>query len=262
VSIFMVSDLMSTESDEEWPSVEYVDLDVSIAADIVIQARQKERMTLPPSAAPLPAQPYGHPQQQSQQPPYPYAQQAPQPYAQSFQQPYQPPHAQPMSTYPASREPSYGGPSALSANGGGQNLQELLANLRQAPQNQVQHQHMLAANGGAPDLGALLSNVARQQNQTHGYPTQQYQQQSSSNNHYSQRAPLQAYNNPAGMASYAGGPGMGTAPHQGPAQNVQNIMDQLAKWKQWAFLGDGVPSRSGEWDDMESDTESRLWRPG
>lgn len=186
-------------------------------------------MALTASAAPAQAQPYGHPQQ-----PYPYIQPPSQPtqtYGQPFSQPYQPPHAQPMQTYPAQREPSYGGPSPLSPNAGGQNLQELLANLRQTPQSQVQPHHMPAANGGRPDLGALLSNVARQQNQSHGYPVHQYHQQSPSNQ-YGQRAPLQPYNNPAGTSTYAGSPGLGAAPQQGPAQNVQNIMDQLARWKQ------------------------------
>jgi hypothetical protein len=210
------------------PLKEYVDLDVSVASDIVIQARQKERMALPGPAAIAQAQPYGHPPQ-----PYPYNQPPSQPYAQPFSQPYQPPHAQPMPNYPAQREPSYSGPSPLSPGGGGQNLQELLANLRQTPQNQAQPQHMPAPNGATPDLGALLSNVARQQNQTHGYPAQQYHQQSS-NNQFSQRAPSHPYTNPAGMPSYAGSLGLGGASQQGPVQNVQNIMDQLAKWKQWA----------------------------
>jgi hypothetical protein len=110
-------------------------------------------------------------------------------------------------------------------------LQELLANLRQTPQNQAQAQNMPGASGGTPDLGALLSNVARQQSQSHGYPAQPYHQQSS-NNQFAQRAPLQPYTSPAGMSSYAGNTSAGNLSQQGSAQNVQNIMDQLAKWKQ------------------------------
>ena len=188
-------------------------------------------MALAASAAPVQAQPYGPPQES-----YPFNQppsqpsQPSQPYAQPYSQPYQPPHAQQMSTYAAQRQPSYGGPSPLSPGGGGQNLQELLANLRQTPQSQAQPQHMPAANGGSPDLGALLSNVARQQNQAHGYAAQQYHQQSP-NSQLAQRAPLQPYTNPTGMSSYAGNLGLAAASQQGPAQNVQNIMDQLAKWK-------------------------------
>ncbi|KAF7505984.1 hypothetical protein GJ744_012331 [Endocarpon pusillum] len=208
---------------------EYVDLDVSTAADIVIQARQKERMALPASATPVPAQPYGHSQPQPS--PYPYPQPPSQPYAQSYQQPYQPPHPPAISSYSAPREPSYGGPGPLSPNGGGQNLQELLANLRQTPRNQAPTQHMSAAGGGTPDLGALLSNVARQQNQNQGYLAQPYHHQPS-NSQFAQRPPMQPYTNPAAMPSYTGNQGMGTASQQGPAQNVQNIMDQLARWKQ------------------------------
>lgn len=183
-------------------------------------------MALPAPAAPAQPQSYGPPQQ-----PYLYSHPPSQPFAQLFPQSYQlPPNT--SSTYSAQREPAYGGPNPLSPNGGGQNLQELLANLRQAPQNQVQVPHMPLASGGTPDLGALLSNVARQQNQTQGYPAQQYHQQSSSNNQFAQRTPLQPYTNPAGMSSYGGSPRLGGAPQQGPAQNVQSIMDQLAKWKQ------------------------------
>lgn len=176
-------------------------------------------MALPASAASAHAQSYGSPPQ-----PYPYPQPPSQPYPQSFSHPYQQPTAPPISTYQPQREPSYGGPSPLTPNGGGQNLQELLANLRQTPQNHSQPQTMPAAGAGTPDLGALLSNVARQQNPTHGYPTQQYHQQPS-NNQFAQRQPQQPYTHPAGMSSYGGS-------QQGPVQNVQNIMDQLAKWKQ------------------------------
>lgn len=183
-------------------------------------------MALPTGTGLVHAAPYA-PSQHA----YPYPQPAPQPYAQPFPQQYQqPPHPQSVPNYPAPREHSYGGPGPLTPNGGGQNLRELLANLRQTPQNQSQAHHLPPANGGTPDLGALLSNVARQQNQPHGYPAPQYPQQPS-NNQYVPRAPLQPYTNPAGMSAYAGSPGMGASP-QGPAQNVQSIMDQLAKWKQ------------------------------
>lgn len=183
-------------------------------------------MALNAPAVPVQAQSYGPPQQ-----PYLYGQASSQAFGQPFSQSYPPPPTQPMSTYSAQREPAYGGPNPLSPNGGGQNLQELLANLRQAPQNQIQSQHMPAANAGTPDLGVLLSNVARQQNQTQGYPAQQYHQQTS-NNQFAQRTPLQPYTNSVGMSPYAGSPRLGGAPQQGSAQNVQNIMDQLAKWKQ------------------------------
>jgi hypothetical protein len=118
----------------------------------------------------------------------------------------------------------------MTPNNGGQNLQELLANLRQTPQSQGMPQQMPSANPGTPDLGALLSNVARQQNQSQGYQPQQYHQQQSNSQYVQQRPPLHPYSNSVGMPAYGGSAGGGGP--QGPAQNVQNIMDQLAKWKQ------------------------------
>lgn len=181
-------------------------------------------MSLPPAAVSPRAQSYRASHQ-----PYSY----PPPLAQFYNQPFSPPYQSAqdpsMSGFPASREASYGGP-IHSPNSGGQSLQNLLANLRQTPPNQVQHQHLTNASGAAPDLGALLSNVARQQNQSQAFSTQHYAQQPS-NNQFPPRAPAQPYTNPTGMSSFAGGPGAGPS-QQPPAQNVQHIMDQLAKWRQ------------------------------
>ena len=107
---------------------------------------------------------------------------------------------------------------------GAPNLQELLANLRQPSQSQppIPPQPSLQTPNGPPtDLAGLLSNVARQQIQNQGY-TQPVAQQSPINQ-YAGRPVLQSYPNTAGASSYGGAP-------QPPQQNVQNIMEQLARW--------------------------------
>lgn len=205
---------------------EYVDLDVHIAADIVIQARQKERMTgqrpapspyppqhgfPPPQAPPQFHQPppmqlqYGqNPQQQFQHPP---------PQIQSFQNPQS---AQYGVQQQSPQTPSSAGSNLRS---GGSNLQELLANLnRQSSNNPAQSQS--TPTQATPDLAGLLQNVAaRQQNQANGaygqgqtyVPPQQQQSQ------YGQ------YQNPPQNQQYG-------TPSQPPPQNVQSIMDQLARY--------------------------------
>jgi hypothetical protein len=181
-------------------------------------------MSLPPSAVSPRAQSYRASHQ-----PYSYPPLSSQFYNQPFSQPYQSAQYPSISGFPAPREASYSGP-AHSPNSGGQSLQDLLANLRQTPQDQAQHQHSTNASGTAPDLGALLSNVARHQSQSQAFPTQQYPQQRP-NNQFSPRAPAQPYTNQTGMSPYAGGSGGGLS-QQPSAQNVQHIMDQLAKWRQ------------------------------
>jgi len=221
---------------------EYVELEVHVAADIVISARQKERMAVSvPTPAPyppnhsfsIPPQQYPYAQQQSQpSPSYAQPQQHPSlSYPQHQSQPsqiypqHQPP-IQPPQQYAPQHEPTYRSPAPANqgTRDGAPNLQELLANLRQPsnPPSAVSPQRPMQAPSGAPtDLAGLLSNVARQQSQGNGYAQQQSQQ--SSVNQYSARPPLQAYPNLSGMPPYGGAP-------QPPQQNVQNIMDQLARW--------------------------------
>ncbi|KAK5070560.1 nuclear polyadenylated RNA-binding protein 3 [Lithohypha guttulata] len=102
---------------------EYVDLDVSVAADVVIQARQRERvMTQPrppfPPALIPPQSPYQHSSPNTPwapQPPYPLPQQHPAPQHYTYPpQPYRP--------------PPY--PTPQSATSQPPNLHELLANLK------------------------------------------------------------------------------------------------------------------------------------
>jgi hypothetical protein len=147
-----------------------------------------------------------------------YPQQPPQPYAHQHQQiPQQQYATQPEAAY---RSPA---PSNQSSQAGAPNLQELLANLRQPSQSQPTNtpQHSLQNSNPPPtDLAGLLSNVARQQNQPQSY-NQPFLQQSPVSQY--PRPQFQNYPSPAGASSYGGAP-------QPPQQNVQNIMEQLARW--------------------------------
>jgi hypothetical protein len=110
-----------------------------------------------------------------------------------------------------------------STQAGAPNLQELLANLRQPsqPQPASQPPPLQTPTGPPTDLAGLLSNVARQQAQPQGY-TQSLPQQSPLSQ-YPSRPPLQTYPHQSGTSSYGGAP-------QPPQSNVQNIMEQLARW--------------------------------
>jgi hypothetical protein len=178
----------------------------------------------PPSTYPA-SNNYGVPPQHfSYVPPQPmqqaYPQQPPssyghQPQQISSQQRYTPqPEAAYRNSAPINQVPQAGPP----------NLQELLANLRQPSQSQPanpQQPSLQTPNGPPTDLAGLLSNVARQQIQTQGYnhPVPQH----SPVNQYPSRPVVQPYSNSAGASSYGGAP-------QPPQQNVQNIMEQLARW--------------------------------
>lgn len=205
---------------------EYVDLDVQIAADIVIQARQKERMAgQRPAPSPYPPQqgfqPPQPPQQFQQSPPiqHQYGQQLP-------VHQYQPPRPQ-SQQYQPPQMAQYGTPqqSPQTPNGAA-NLQELLANLnRQPPGNPnppQPQQQATPTQQAVPDLAGLLQNVAaRQQNhsiggygqgQGQGYvpPQQQHPQYG----RFQIPTPNQQY-----------------GALQQPQQSVQNVMDQLARYR-------------------------------
>lgn len=181
---------------------EYVDLDVPVAADIVLHARQKERSTVQPPQ--FPAQgyaqsPYGH-QLSPQFPP-----QVPPP----FQQPQ---HNQFQYNQPSQYQ---GHPHTPVTPNSAPNLQQLLANLRQPGD-----QNAGANERPTQDLAGLLTNVARQQNQGVQFPQspaaqqqQQHQQQHQQQQH---------------QQGYGGAPAYGTG-QQAP-QNVQNIMETLARY--------------------------------
>ncbi|RMZ90248.1 hypothetical protein DV736_g2525, partial [Chaetothyriales sp. CBS 134916] len=150
---------------------EYVDLDVQVAADIVIHARQKERGQIHQSPqAPQPPSPFGppqayarapvaqHPAQQFHVPiPPPYQQQRP-PQAPNFQYGYPPP---PPQLYQQPLQPSQASPTATKSS----NLQQLLENLRQTGEGAAQGQHATAPSARQPDIGGLLSNIVAHQRQ-------------------------------------------------------------------------------------------------
>jgi len=199
---------------------EYVDLDVQVAADIVNHARQKERMQvqspIPPSyPAPASFQPpqHGH-YGQMQHTPQPHPHFPPPIPPPSYHQPSpQQPYAYPpqQHSYPAPPIPQ----APVTPSTDPANLQALLANLRQPSNAQGQQiPNVPPLNGQHTDLAGLLSNVAaRTHNQGQAY---------------SQLPPKgQQPNVSYGGNSDAHGYGIGQANNQ---QNVQNIMDQLARY--------------------------------
>lgn len=178
---------------------EYVDLDISTAADIVLHARSRERSQSQQS----PHTPYSA--GQSFQHAMPQAHQAIPPPLQNFPPPpihtQRPPHQQ----YPYPPQPHHLTPAPPAA--GTPNLQQLLANLRQ-PQGSQPPPPPPPLPQGRADIGGLLSNIAaHRQNQDRAQP------QSS--------PPIpQPYPNQPSQQGYGGGQN----------QNVQNIMEQLARY--------------------------------
>lgn len=189
---------------------EYADLDTQVAADIVVQARAKERsqpqgyrpQPFPPGP-PLPGypqpNPYLHPQNQTQfQPPMPppipshYPQQPPTP-----QQQY--PYPQQQAGYRAPSQPQPTPPAQPP------NLQQLLANLRH-PAGQQSPQ------AGQPSPISPFGNVPSQQ-----YPYGQVNGQQQLYGQFPNSQPPQGY---AGVSQQG---------HQ--QQNVQNVMEQLARYQ-------------------------------
>ena len=185
---------------------EYVDLDVHVAADIVIHQRQKEKATQQPQMV----QQFAPQQQYQGQALYGYPQTPQQPNMQfpSIQAAQYPQHM-PQQAMPQYRPTSQ---SSVTPNPTGGDLQQLLANLRQpaaTPYGSVQPQP--AAGGRPTDLAGLLSNVAaRQQNQSHAYSQPAAPSQHA--NHLNQ-PPQQQYGQ-----NYA----------QNPA-NLQSIVEQLSR---------------------------------
>lgn len=186
---------------------EYVDLDIPIAADIVSHARQQERgagrprgMVSPSYGPGLGPNQYGH--QQSPQ----FPQQLPPSFPPQQQSSYQ--HYSQQPAYDARMLPH--SPATMTPDSAGApNLQQLLANLRQPPDGQ---KNMSPNERPAPDLAGLLSNAVRHQIQ---------------GGHFVPPPPQQLHQQQQG--SYGGGPGYGAGSQQSP-QNVQNIMDTLARY--------------------------------
>ena len=188
---------------------EYSELDLNVAAEIVLHTQNVQRSGSTSAFPPNP--PFTAPQFPQGQP----------------QQPAVPQLANPNSL--ASLISSLDGPT----------LQSLLAALQQRQQQQQppavqapQQQFPAAGTGNATDLATLLSNATRQQN-----PVQPVQ------TNPQQPLPGQQFNVPMQGAPMVPDPnlmsllakGLGGQPPQGQASvvpQVQNIVNQLAKWKQ------------------------------
>ena len=117
-------------------------------------------------------------------------------------------------------------------------LQKLLGAMSQSPQTPQTPQHPQVQTQQQPDLAALLAGVTRQQPQQPGYsyvvPQQPPQQQQ-----YNAQAINNALANNPALASLLGnnanrGPQVPMPPqqYQGQQPQVQNIMEQLNRWKQ------------------------------
>ncbi|KAJ9638080.1 uncharacterized protein PV06_04937 [Exophiala oligosperma] len=172
---------------------EYADLDIPVAADIVLHARQKERGFNQP--AQYTAQSY---------PPAQYNQPAPSQFPPQIPPPFPPTPLQQPPQYQYGQQPPFQGqvqtPVTPTSSA---NLQQLLANLRQ-PGDQAN------APPAKPttDIAGLLGNVAHQ-------------------GHMGGQFPL----SPSGQAPQQGyGAAPVYSPGQQPHQNVQNIMDTLARY--------------------------------
>ncbi|KAL8953609.1 MAG: hypothetical protein Q9222_000535 [Ikaeria aurantiellina] len=207
---------------------EYNELDAHIAAELVVRAKAA-RIAPPPVQQPVPPS-YGFPQYG--RPPQPMPQPSIPP-----QQPQQPPAAPNIANLITSLD----GPA----------LQKLLGAMAQNPQSPQKPQHGQHANLQQPphlsELSSILGSHAQQPQAQQGYP--QYPQSGPpppSQNQQQQglygapQANGQAYANNPALASLLANVGANRTPTQqqqgmnqpGQQQNVQNIMEQLARWKQ------------------------------
>ena len=199
------------------PALEYDDLEARIAAELVIRAKAKSSAPQPSAQSQyqIPPQAYGAPQYAQPPPQVPLQHQAP---------------------APAGQQPNI---ANLITSLDGPALQKLLGAMQQspkvaqAPQHNAPPQHIPQQQiPQTQDLAALLGNAARQQlpaqpppNQQ-GYPYQQQPMQRQSSQQYQYGTPYQ------GQQQIM--PSQHQQPQQGQheQQHVQNIMEQLAKWKQ------------------------------
>lgn len=207
-SIWLIYVVASTDC-----SVEYAELDAHVAVELVLRAKATQSAITPTqNQFPGPLQAYAAPQ-----------------YAQPLNQTLPPQQAVRPTTQPnlTSLITSLDGPA----------LQKLLGAMQQSPQTPSgTQQNMSQSQTQAPNLSALLGNVGMQQpatntvhaqqgypypqNQPHHVPQQQAQQPYSYGQPYqppvAQAVPLQH---------------MQQQQIQDGQHQVQNIMEQLAKWK-------------------------------
>ena len=184
---------------------EYDELEVRIAAELVIRAKTIQ------AAVPIAQSHYAGP---------------PQPYAAP---PYSQQHPPPPAAIPAA-QPNI---ANLITSLDGPALQKLLGAMQQTPQTpQTPQQHMPQQSPAQnPDLSALLGNVGMQQpnqQQMHaqqGYPYAQHQPQQQVPQQYPYGAQYQTSHQQTMVQQHQ-------QAQPGQHQHVQNIMEQLAKWKQ------------------------------
>ncbi|KAK5092542.1 nuclear polyadenylated RNA-binding protein 3 [Exophiala xenobiotica] len=189
---------------------EYVDLDVPVAADVVLQARQRERgSTQPPRphfppAFPPPQSPY---QQQSPHTPWQPPQQG-MPYPPPQHQPPTPQHYQYSPQPPQPPQPPYLAPNT--ATGQPSNLQELLANLKGGAHAPPTPQS--AHSTGLPHTSYGQPQPPPQYPQYSPHPQQQQPQYGAYGQQPYQQLPPQHNGNGGGQQ-----------------QNVQYLLDQMSR---------------------------------
>ncbi|MCJ1320665.1 hypothetical protein MMC15_006005 [Xylographa vitiligo] len=191
---------------------EYDELEARIAAELVIRAKAKQITAVVPPA---------HNQYTA----------APQPYSTL---PYAPaPHQAPLQQQAV---PNAGQPNIanLITSLDGPALQKLLGAMQQNPQTpQAPQQHMpLQSPGPNQDLSALLGNVGMQRQLQHQSPHGQQTYPYAMVQQQQQPAQQYQYGPPYQQAAQQTGPPQHQQPQPGQHLHVQNIMEQLAKWKQ------------------------------
>lgn len=204
---------------------EYAELDANIAAELVIRAKSTH---LKPAPGPAPG-----PGPYNPAPAYGASQ-----YAQTPQQ-----HLPPQQPQSAGANPNL---ANLITNMDGPALQKLLGAMAQTPQTPQSAPNLPSQTPQQatqiPDLAALLGNVNRQpplqQHQGYAYA----QQQQSQPNAYPPSTPNSSFASNAALSSLLGNAGNRPSQHSmlnqqqqmqpGQQHHVQNIMEQLARWKQ------------------------------
>ena len=189
-------------------------MDANIAAELVVRAKATHVAPQPTQHFPAPA--YGAPQ-----------------YG---QRPQQIPPQQPQQPQPA------GAPNLanLITSLDGPALQKLLGAMSQSPQTPQTPQHPQLQSHQQPDLAALLGGTNRQQlpQQSYSYGTPQHQPAQQQT--YNAQALNSAFaNNPALASLLTNSANRGPQPalpqqqyQAGQQPQVQNIVDQLNRWKQ------------------------------
>lgn len=201
---------------------EYVDLDLAVAADIVLQARRRERFLMSVPANPVQSSVHDPPASS-------YSVQN------DFTVPLQParttlhqrPEPQGATAYRAESARIYEKPTSFKQGAGRQDLQSLLHNLRQPSMHQSAVHSPAKTYGEFSERGTLIENLPDQSERLPAYPVQQNQRQySSPHDRYLATADYAS----ATSMSVDGGSRAGHA-REDSSRDLQNIMNQLACYK-------------------------------